>query len=390
MNFYVDVSYESLNKCNEELCGDTVEIFRDKNSVTVVLADGLGSGVKANILSTLTSKIIGTMLVNGASIDEAVETIANTLPVCKEREIAYSTFSILQVFNSGECYLAEYDNPSIIFLREGKLLVPYRTSREINGKQVKESRLKLCKNDTFMIISDGVVHAGVGVTLNLGWQFENVAEYIESTWEKDLSAKKISKLLVSVCDNLYAHKPGDDTTAVTVKIRSPLKVNIMVGPPVDKNQDSYVVNKFLSQEGMKVVCGGTTSKIVSRALGKEVVTSFDYINPAVPPTAKIEGIDLTTEGVLTLRQTLDYVRKYVSSVSTIQDLQNLKAHDGASRLANILLEDGTSVNFFIGRAMNPAHQNPDMPLSLGLKLNLVEEIAICLRNIGKEVNIEYY
>ncbi|HOJ09167.1 MAG TPA: SpoIIE family protein phosphatase [Clostridiales bacterium] len=390
MRLYVDVSYESLNKYNEELCGDTVEVIRNGNSVTVVLADGLGSGVKANILSTLTSKIIGTMLVNGASIDEAVETIANTLPVCKEREIAYSTFSILQVFNSGECYLVEFDNPSVIYLEGGKVKYLESISREINGKHVKESRLQLSEDDTFVLISDGVVHAGIGSTLNLGWQWENVAEYVERTWKKDLSAKKIAKLLVSVCDNLYAQKPGDDATVAAVKIRSPLKVNIMVGPPVDRNQDNYVVSRFLSQEGMKVVCGGTTSKIVSRETGREIVTSFNYFNPAVPPIAEIDGIDLTTEGVLTLGKTLDYVRRCLSTESTIHDLLHLKDRDGASKLANILLEDGTSVNFFVGRAMNPAHQNPDMPLNLGLKLKLVEELAAYLKSIGKEVSIEYF
>lgn len=390
MSLYVDASYESLNKYNEELCGDKVEVFRNGNSVTIVLADGLGSGVKANILSTLTSKIIGTMLVNGANIDEAVETITNTLPVCMERGIAYCTFSILQVFDSGEAYLVEFDNPAVIQLKKGKFTDINSETREINGKLIKESRFTVTHDDIFIMVSDGVIHAGVGGILNLGWQWDNVREYMQRTYKNNLSAKNIAKLLLSVCNNLYAQKPGDDTTVVAVKMRKPVQINIMVGPPVDKNQDSYVVNKFLNQEGKKIVCGGTTSQIVSRETGKEIITNFNYFNPAIPPTADIEGIDLTTEGVLTLGKTLDFARKYLSSESTMQDFLNLNKQDGVSRLAKMLLEESTSIHFFVGRAINPAHQNPEFPLDLGIKLKLVEELADHLKSMGKEVVVEYY
>lgn len=390
MSLYIDASYESLNKYNEELCGDKVEIIRNNDSVIVVLADGLGSGVKANILATLTSKIIGTMLVNGASLDEAVETIVNTLPVCRERGVAYSTFSILQIFNSGYGYLVEFDNPSIICLRKGRFAEIKKESREINGKKVMESRFKVTPDDIFIMLSDGVVHAGIGSTLNLGWQWENVKEYASRIYRQDMTAKNIAKLLLSVCDNLYMQRPGDDATVAAVKVRKHVKVNIMVGPPVDRSMDAYVVDRFFNQEGKKIACGGTTSQIISRELRKEIITSFNYFNPSIPPTAEIEGIDLATEGVLTLGKVLEYSKKYVSSESTIQDFLSLNKQDGASRLAKILLEEGTQINFYVGRAMNPAHQNPEFPLSLGIKLKLVEEIAECLRNLGKQVVLEYY
>lgn len=189
MSLFIDASYESLNKYNEELCGDKVEIIRTREAMTIVLADGLGSGVKANILATLTSKIIGTMLGKGATIDEAVETIANTLPVCREREIAYSTFSILQIFPSGQGYLAEFDNPAVLRLCKGKLNPLQREEREIGGKRVLESRFTVAPEDLFVLFSDGVVHAGIGGVLNLGWQWENVAEYVEKTYNPNLSSK---------------------------------------------------------------------------------------------------------------------------------------------------------------------------------------------------------
>ncbi|MGE4282974.1 MAG: SpoIIE family protein phosphatase [Clostridia bacterium] len=390
MNLFIEASYESLNKYNEELCGDKVEIIRHEDLVIVVLADGLGSGVKANILATLTSKIIGTMLMNNADIEEAVETIASTLPECKERGIAYSTFSILQISRTGEAYLVEFDNPSMFLLKKGCFTKIESQDRIISGKLIKESRFTVSPDDLFILISDGVIHAGVGGTLNLGWQRENVMEYIQRVYKPDITAKNMAKLLLAVCDNLYMQKPGDDTTVVGVKVRSPLPVSVMVGPPVEPVMDQYVVERFMGNDGKKVICGGTTSNIVSRELGKEIVTNFNYFNPAVPPTADIEGIDLTTEGVLTLGKTLGHIKRYWSSESTIQDILKLNQHDGASRLAKILLEQSTSVHFLVGRAMNPAHQNPNLPLDLSIKLNLVEEITKYLKMMGKEVLVEYY
>ncbi len=240
------------------------------------------------------------------------------------------------------------------------------------------------------MVSDGAIHAGIGHSLNLGWQWENINEYIQKTYTGDLSSKSITKLLLSACNNLYGNEPGDDTTVISVKVQKANTINIMVGPPVDEETDKSVVSRFLKAEGKKIVCGGTTSQIVARELNKEVKANFNYSNPAIPPTAEIDGIDLTTEGVLTLRKTLSLIQACVSSGSTMQDYLNLNKKDGASRLAKILLEEGTDVNFIVGRAMNPAHQNPGFPLNLSLKLKLVEEIAECIRSLGKQVKIEYH
>lgn len=390
MTLYVDTGFESLNKYNEEICGDKVEIVRNENSVVVVLSDGLGSGVKANILATLTVKIIGTIMANGSSIDEAVETIANTLPVCHDRGIAYSTFSILQIFNSGEGYLVEFDNPSVFRMRKGKPFLFDTNIRVISGKVIKESRFTVIPEDAFIMVSDGVIHAGIGRTLNLGWQWDNVAEYIQRVYKPGISAKELTKLLLSACDSLYAQMPGDDTTVVTVNIRKPKNLVVMVGPPIDSDHDKAVVSSFASFEGKKVVCGGTTSQIVARELGKEIITNFDYFNPSIPPTAEIDGIHLTTEGVLTLRKALEYIKACESSESTMQDFLNLNKKDGASRLASILLEESTDIHFIVGRAINPAHQNTEFPLNLGIKLKIVEEIIIYLKKMDKRVSLEYH
>lgn len=390
MSIFVDVNYASLKKYQEELCGDKVEVIRNDDSVIIVLADGLGSGVKANILATLTSKIIGTMLSMGSSIEEAVETIAYTLPVCKVRDLAYSTFSILQIYETGEGYLVEFDNPSVIRLKKGKFTEIEKVSREINGKLIKESRFSVAPEDVIVLVSDGAIHAGVGECLNLGWQWENVKEYVERIYKKDISVKSISNIILSACDSLYAGKPGDDTTVVSIKVRNSMPVNILIGPPLDKKLDDYVVNRFMNEEGKKVICGGTTAQIVCRVTQKEITTSFNYIDPSIPPTARIEGVDLTTEGVLTMYKALEYAEKYVSSENSIQDFVNINNEDGASKLAKLLLEESTSIHFLVGRAINPAHQNPDFPLNLGMKLKLVNGMENCLMSLGKKVVVEYF
>lgn len=389
MNIFVDVDYGSLNKYAEELCGDKVEVIRNDNSVTVVLSDGLGSGVRANILATLTSKIIGTMMSLGATIDEAVETIVSTLPVSSDRGIAYSSFSILQIFASGESYLFEFDNPSVIRLMKGIYTDIETHSREIDGKIIKESKFHLSPDDIIIMVSDGVVHAGIGRSLNLGWKWENLKKYTEKIYRKDISAKNITKLLLSACDSLYENKPGDDATVAVIKIKNHTMANVLFGPPRDRKMDRSIVDKFLGEEGKKIVCGGTTANIVARETGKSLVTSLHYIDKTIPPTANIEGIDLTTEGILTMSKALEYAKRYSKEDNTIIDLLDFNKKDGASTLAKLLIEECTSVHFFVGCAKNPTHQNPDFPLNLNLKLKIVDDFSKCLEALGKKVVVEY-
>lgn len=390
MNVFVDVDYGSINKYQEELCGDKVEVLKNKDSVIVVLADGLGSGVKANILATLTSKIIGTMLSLGATIDEAVETVVSTLPVSRDKGIAYSSFSILQVYEWGQCYLFEFDNPSVIRLVKGAYSEVEGRFREINGKLIKESSFSVSPEDVLILVSDGAIHAGIGHSLNLGWKWENLKFYTEKNCRKDMDAKKITSLLLAACDNLYDNMPGDDTTVVAVKIKSHVQANVMFGPPSHRSIDSDVVNKFMKDEGKKIVCGGTTAQMVARETGKKLVTSLYYIDSTVPPAASIEGIDLTTEGILTMSKALEYAKKYSAAQGNIDNQLNFSRQDGASNLAKLLIEECTSVHFFVGCARNPAHQNPDLPLNFSLKLKLVDDMRKCLESLGKKVVVDYY
>lgn len=391
MSVSIDVAWRSLNKYQEELCGDQVEILKTGDSDIVILADGMGSGVKANILATLTSKILGTMLREGAAIESCVETIARTLPVCKVRKVAYATFSILQIFHSGQAYLAEFDNPSCVFIRDGKILdYPYKV-REIEGKKIHEYRFQVKKNDCFVLMSDGVIYAGAGSILNMqGWTWEAMAEYTLKCTKKTLSASRLAVLLSQACDELYEERPGDDTTVAVARVIERRIVNIFTGPPKDKADDDRLMHEFMHCEGKKVVSGGTSSNIAAHFLGKEIVTRADSADPDVPPVAEIEGIDLVTEGVLTLGKCLKLLKKYANDEFDEDFFDELDADNGASRLAKMLIEECTELNLFVGTSVNKAHKNSELSFDLSMRMNLVEQLIRIMEQIGRNVTVKYY
>ena len=392
MKIHIDAAYRSINKYGEELCGDKVQIVRNKDSTIAVLADGLGSGVKANILSTLTSTILATMLEEGATVTEAVETIAATLPVCSVRKVAYSTFSIAQIFDDGAVDLVEFDNPPCMFVRNGTLmdLDPFSEVKECAGKTVTESRFTLQPGDILGLVSDGVVYAGVGQALNFGWNWDNVSAWLAKTAQKEASAPRLAISLSQAVKELYLDKPGDDSTCLILKAEPESVVNMLAGPPVNPEDDPKMVHDFMAPPGKRLICGGTSANIVARILNRKVETSLNYSDPTLPPTGKIQGIDLVTEGVLTLSRTVEILREYVEKEADAAFFHKLDADNGAALIARMLLEDCTSLKVFAGRAINPAHQNPGLPADLSIKMQLLDTICSLVKPRGKKVERYFY
>ncbi len=384
----VDLGYRSLNKYGEQLCGDMVQVVRDDDTTIMVLADGLGSGVKANILSTLTSKIISTMISEHMSIEDCVNTIMATLPVCKVRGIAYSTFTIIKITNNTYAEIIQYDNPDVILIRDGKNYEYPTETKIISGKKIIESKIDLKCGDVFVAMSDGAIYAGVGQTLNYGWQRENIVEFIEFHYDFRYSANAVSSLVLDACNNLYANMPGDDTTIAAIKIRKRKVVNLMFGPPQNPKDVNKMMSLFFAKQGRHIVSGGTTSSLAAQFLGKKLETSINYIDPRIPPAATIEGVDLVTEGVLTINQVLEYAKDYVDKNTLYNDW--ILKKDGASEIAKLLFEEATDINFYVGRAINPAHQNPNLPIGFNIKMQLVEELSKTLKLMGKTINVSYF
>lgn len=384
-----DIGYKSINHYGEQLCGDHVEIVEPSDDSTViVLSDGLGSGVKASILSTLTSKIISTMLADGMSLEECVETIAATLPVCSVRGVAYSTFTILHFIRNQIAEIIQYDNPQVIAIRDGQIWDYPKTESNIGGKTIYKTSVRLQENDIFIAMSDGCPHAGIGISYNFGWKRDDIAEYMLAASYGGYTAKTLSTMLVDECSRLYEGKPGDDATACVVRIRKRVPMNLLFGPPSNRDESDRMMSLFFSKEGKHIVCGGTTSTIAAKYLHKPLKASLNFEESDIPPTAEIEGVDLVTEGVITINRVLEYAKDYLGD-NKLYETWSFKK-DGASQISRLLFEEATDINFYVGRAINPAHQNPDLPINFNIKMNLVDQLSRCLVKMGKKIKVSYF
>ena len=384
-----EIGYKSINHFGEQLCGDHVDVVEQgENSTVIVLADGLGSGVKASILSTLTSKIISTMMAQGLSLEDCAETIAATLPVCSARGVAYSTFTIIHLIDNGSAELIQYDNPQIILLRNFQNYEYPRTEMNIGGKKIFRSQIRLCENDILIAMRDGCPHAGIGTAYNFGWKREDIIDFMTVISNGGYTAKTLATMLIDECNKLYGNHPGDDATACVVKLRKRNPMNILFGPPRNRDDCDRMMSLFFSKEGKHIICGGTTSSIAAKYLGKPIRTSLRFERSDVPPTAQIEGVDLVTEGVITVNKVLEYAKDYLNRNERFEEWGFKR--DGASMICRLLFEEATDINFYVGRAINPAHQNPDLPINFSIKMNLVEELSVCLKKMGKRIKVSYF
>ncbi len=384
-----DIGYTSINHDGEQLCGDHVDIVNQgETSQVIVLADGLGSGVKASILSTLTSKIISTMMAEGLTLEDCVETIAQTLPICSVRGVAYSTFTIMHLVDNTTIELIQYDNPDVIMLRDGKNYDYPRQEMNIGGKKITKSVIKLNEDDIFIAMSDGCPHAGIGGAYNFGWKRDDIIDFMETQAVVGYTAKTLSTVLVDECNKLYGGKPGDDATACVIKIRQRVPMNMLFGPPSNRDDCNRMMALFFSKAGKHIICGGTTSSIAAKYLGKKVEASLNFSHSDIPPIAKIEGVDLVTEGVITVNRVVEYA-KDVLGENKLYETWSF-GHDGASLICRLLFEEATDINFYVGRAVNPAHQNPDLPINFNIKMNLVKELYACLTQMGKRIKVSYF
>ena len=384
-----DIGFKSINHYGEQLCGDHIDIIEpDEDSTVIVLSDGLGSGVKASILSTLTSKIISTMLAEGLPLEECVSTIAATLPVCSVRGVAYSTFTIIHLKNNQTAEIIQYDNPQVIFLRDDENYDYPKTEMNIGGKKILKSVIKLRENDTFIAMSDGCPHAGIGISYNFGWKREDIISFLEALSPVGYTAKTLSTMLIDECDKLYGNEPGDDATACVVKIRKREPMNMLFGPPANRDDADRMMSLFFSKKGKHIICGGTTSTIAAKYLRKPLKASLNFAQSDIPPTAEIEGVDLVTEGVITVNRVLEYAKDYLGENTRYGEWNFNK--DGASQISRLLFEEATDINFYVGRAINPAHQNPDLAINFSIKMNLVDELSACLKKMGKRIKVSYF
>jgi len=383
---FLNIFQKQLNKAGEELCGDQVRTLKTPERTTIVLSDGLSSGVKASILATLTTEIIMTMLREEAALREVIDTVIRTLPVDRERRIAYATFTILTVDHQDYSFrIINFDNPPPFYFKNGICTALEMENQKILNKKISFYRGALELGDFLGLVSDGVLYAGLGTTMNFGWGWENIARYIQDeVYARPVyAAHTVVNSVMNTTYRLYGFQPGDDSTFVGVLGRKRNALMIFSGPPIDDGHDYVYVDLLLAFEGRKAVCGGTTANIVASFLKTSVETRLDTMRPDIPAIGKLPGIDLVTEGILTMAAALELLRSSKGSLENIPFDEN-----GAYLLTREML-NADSITFLVGQSINPVYQNPLLPRNISIRRYLIERIAEVLQSYNKDVQIEF-
>lgn len=383
---FLDIFQKQLNKAGEELCGDQVRTLKTPERTTIVLSDGLSSGVKASILATLTTEIIITMLREEAALREVIDTVIRTLPVDRERRIAYATFTILMVDHRDYSFrIINFDNPPPFYFKNGICTALEMENQKILNKKITFYRGALELGDFLGLVSDGVLYAGLGTTMNFGWGWENIARYIQDeVYARPVyAAHTVVNSVMNTTYRLYGFQPGDDSTFVGILGRKRNALMVFSGPPIDDGHDYVYIDRLLAFEGRKAVCGGTTANIVASFLKTSVETRLDTMRADIPAIGKLPGIDLVTEGILTMAAALELLRSSKGSLENIPFDEN-----GAYLLTREML-NADSITFLVGQSINPVYQNPLLPRNISIRRYLIERIAEALQAYNKDVQIEY-
>ena len=389
MRQLVECNWVSLNKDGEELCGDSVMIRTKPNSFVAVLSDGLGSGVKAGILSSLTAEIAARMFEAGGTVEDVMQTLVETLPECSIRKLAYATFAVLIVDNGWDANLVLFDSPPLIIIRDNSLFMPYMEERQVEGRTIRQAHFELFENDYLVLISDGYTHAGLGGIYRLGWGWKNVATAVQRFVKTGADTVKLMEAMSKTCMKLYHDKPGDDSTVICMKVRPAVSVCILTGPPANREMDEFSVSRLMAAQGDKIICGGSTAQMAARVLNEKL--DVEWIPPwkrtgeepkkkGSPPTAAIKGIHLVTEGILTIGQALEIMR----GAKTIHDLP--KDNDAATRLARYLLA-ADDIHLIVGTAINP-NQVADLIRGEPMRMVYIRELVADLKARNKIVTLE--
>lgn len=382
-DIFLDRAVITHNHDGEGICGDFFVTFGDTSHPVMVLSDGMGSGVKANIMSTITSTILGRLLEHGLPLAECVDTIAASLPLCKERGMAYATFTAAQI-HDGRLFLVEYGNPPCIVFRDGKALPGQCQVRFVGDKEIHERTIFIQPGDVLLMMSDGVTHAGIGVSTIDGWSVKEIGDFLASTDIHNNCAAVTAALLDERCNEMSAGQFGDDRTIAVLRLCSHATANMVMGPPARGHDERAALRLFFGKRGKHIVCGGTTSQIVANYLEEPLELIEGSGDAEVPDMGRIEGVDLVTEGIITLQATLRLREKILADPDHILQL----GQRPDERLYRALFMESTNINIFFGTASNEGHAGTS--INFENKLTAIKTLHQKLLDAGKIVSIQYY
>ena len=383
---FIDVACSQKKKYNQNAYGDyfSSNRFPNMNRVVAVLSDGLGSGIKANILACMTSTMLLKFMENNSDIEQSCEIIMNSLPVCKVRGISYSTFSAIDCYENGKAKIVEEGNPDFIWIRNGEVLKPeYQTiqSKDFKNRKMKVYNIRLEKYDRIIFCSDGATQVAMGTKqYPLGLERNGLIKIILNKLEQEpeISSQKLSSYLVKQIQLIAPNKElKDDTSIVSLYCRDPRQSLIFTGPPYHQEKDNYFARFFMDFKGKKAISGGTTANIISRELNIPVIAKMSMNAGKLPGLSEMKGVDLVTEGILTLTKTLEY-------------LESGKPEDNAAKTLMEFLLDSDVIYFLVGAQMNKAHYDPNLPIEIEIRKNVIKQMAAVLEEkYLKKVNVQF-
>lgn len=383
---FIDIACSQKKKYNQNAYGDyfASNRFPNMNRVVAVLSDGLGSGIKANILACMTSTMLLKFMENHSDIEKSCEIIMNSLPVCKVRGISYSTFSAIDCFENGKAKIVEEGNPDFIWIRNGEVLKPeYQTiqSKDFKNRKMKVYNIQLEKYDRIIFCSDGATQVAMGSKrYPLGLERSGLIKIILDKLDQnpEISSKDLSEYLVKQVELIAPNKElKDDTSVVSIYCRDPRESLIFTGPPYHQEKDSYYAKFFMDFKGKKAISGGTTANIISRELNIPVIAKLSMNAGKLPGLSEMQGVDLVTEGILTLTKTLEY-------------LESGKSENNAAKTLMDFLLDSDVIYFLVGAQMNKAHYDPNLPIEIEIRKNIIKQMASVLEEkYLKKVNVQF-
>ena len=377
---FIEIDSFQMAKSGEFISGDVFlsESIKQEGRVVSVLSDGLGSGVKASVLASLTATMALKFMASAMDISRSAEIIMDTLPVCSVRKTSYSTFTIVDIASTGETRIVEHGNPPFLLVRPAGEVSVRKTAllpKRWKERVIDYSTFNVQREDRIIFFSDGITQAGTGGfrTPN-GWGQENVDKFAREqiTENPSISARELSRLLVAKAEEIDGHSAKDDITCGVVYFRSPRQLLVLTGPPFNRVHDYDIAVMALNTPGRKVICGGTTANIIAKRLNRKIYDDVDQTHdPKIPPYARMDGFELVTEGALTLCEVLRLLEG--------EFVPEGMRPNAAVRLTSLLL-DSDIVNFAVGTSINEAHQDPNFPIQLDLRRNIVKQIAQLLES----------
>lgn len=385
-NLFIDTGFAQCCHFEEKACGDSVAFKRipAEERLIAVLADGLGHGIKANILATMTTTMALRFSAEDREIEHYAEIIMDALPVCQVRKISYATFTIVDTRLGGKTSVVEMGNPEFLLMRAGK---PVQLERkEFFSPKYRDRVMSSCSfqvqpQDRIIFFSDGVTQAGIGSgEFPLGWRAGGVEKYVaeQLAYDPEINSQELAeRILREAIAHEPHHEPADDISAACLYFRKPKKLLLFTGPPYNAERDAECAVLFREFEGTKVISGGTSAEIIARELKLPLTIDLNTFSGDLPPSSTMPGADLVTEGIFTLSRTAKYLEEGTAGNDPVGKLaEMLRSHD--------------IINFLVGTRINEAHQDPNLPVDLELRRNIVKRLGkILKKKYMKDVEINF-